>query len=68
MSFKPIKNHFYIRSQSLFLYLADVVGDFKIEMPRCKSNVRLSFYFRLAGLQDSLVVVFYLDFEVGIFL
>lgn len=31
------------------LYLADIVGEFKIEMPKCKPNMRLSSYLRLAG-------------------
>lgn len=31
------------------LYLADVAGEFNIEMPRSKPNMRLSSYLRLAG-------------------
>jgi len=52
MSFKTRQKTVLLRNITVvkcLLYLADVAGEFSIEMPRCKPDMRLSAYLRLAG-------------------
>lgn len=60
MSFKPKQKTALlckIMVVKCLLYLADVAVEFRVEVLRCQPNVRLTSYL---GLQDSLVIGFYL--------